>query len=392
MSSNREFAKIAPLLWMRAGSRGRRIDDLSSGWDVADIYGVLADLDQTEKFLKAVAEQGEDVAMVFVVTDEDRLFQSVVRELPDHVEAVRLYEAYLRNFEIESGQEHAVKFRLQAPTSATRSSRSSRTSTEPRSRWHRDDEVSSFSLTATTGAGKTVMAAAAIEALFYGSAEFDVEADPGAVVIWFSDDPALNLQTRDRLMEASEEFVSSDLVVIEPPFSKPKLEPGKVYFLNTGKLGKNSLLTRGHVAEASDDQIAGLQATPDMQGWTIWETISNTIDDDDLTVYLILDEAHRGFNPAKVADKPTLVRRLINGHAGYRPIPVVWGISATIERFDAAMKAADASEEPARVRPRAGQPLARAGVRPGQGHDRADDPRRSGSVRHHVRAARSASD
>lgn len=104
VSSNREFAKVAPLLWMRAGSRGRRVDDLSSGWDVADVYGVLADLDHTEKFLKAVAEQGEDVGLVFVVTDEDRLFQSVVRELPDHVEAVRLYEAYLRNFEIESGR------------------------------------------------------------------------------------------------------------------------------------------------------------------------------------------------------------------------------------------------------------------------------------------------
>lgn len=104
VSSNRAFAKIAPLLWMRAGSRGRRIDDLSSGWDVADVYGVLADLDQTEKFLTAVAQKGEDVAIVFVVTDEDRLFQSVVRELPDHVEAVRLYEAYLRNFEIESGR------------------------------------------------------------------------------------------------------------------------------------------------------------------------------------------------------------------------------------------------------------------------------------------------
>ena len=210
--------------------------------------------------------------------------------------------------------------------------------------FHRDGDVSSFSLTATTGAGKTVMAAAAIEALFYGSAEFDVEADQGAVVIWFSDDPALNLQTRDRLMEASESFNVSDLVVIEPPFSKPKLEPGKVYFLNTGKLGKNSLLTRGHSDDVDDDQISGLQSTPDMQGYTIWETVSNTIEDEELTVYLILDEAHRGFNPAKVADKPTLVRRLINGHDGYRPIPIVWGISATIERFDAAMKAADASQ------------------------------------------------
>ena len=60
VSSNREFAKVAPLLWMRAGSRGRRIDDISAGWDVADSYGVLADLDQTEPFLKAVAEGGDD--------------------------------------------------------------------------------------------------------------------------------------------------------------------------------------------------------------------------------------------------------------------------------------------------------------------------------------------
>jgi hypothetical protein len=46
VASHREFPKIAPLLWMRAGSRGRRIDDISGGWDVADTYGVLADLDK----------------------------------------------------------------------------------------------------------------------------------------------------------------------------------------------------------------------------------------------------------------------------------------------------------------------------------------------------------
>jgi hypothetical protein len=53
-------------------------------------------------------------------------------------------------------------------------------------------EISSFSLTATTGAGKTVMAAAAIEALFWGNDAFNFEPDPGAVVLWFSDDPSLN--------------------------------------------------------------------------------------------------------------------------------------------------------------------------------------------------------
>lgn len=101
VSSNREFAKIAPLLWLRAGSRGRRIDDVSSGWDMTEAYGVLADLNRTEDFLRAVASN-ETVSLVYIVTDEDRLFEAVVRELPEHVEPVRLYEAYLRNFEIET--------------------------------------------------------------------------------------------------------------------------------------------------------------------------------------------------------------------------------------------------------------------------------------------------
>ena len=67
--------------------------------------------------------------------------------------------------------------------------------------WRRKSRKSAFSLTAVTGAGKTVMAAAAFEALFHGDDEFDFDADPGAVVIWFSDDPSLNEQTRFRLMD-----------------------------------------------------------------------------------------------------------------------------------------------------------------------------------------------
>ena len=47
-----------------------------------------------------------------------------------------------------------------------------------RKRWHEDGEKHAFSLTATTGAGKTVMAAAAFEALFHGDENSDFEADP----------------------------------------------------------------------------------------------------------------------------------------------------------------------------------------------------------------------
>lgn len=103
VASNREFLKIAPLLWIRAGSQGRRIDDISKGWDVADTYGVIADFDHAEKFVRALADE-PDAALAFVVTDEDWLFESMCRELPEHVEPVRLYAAYLRNFELESGR------------------------------------------------------------------------------------------------------------------------------------------------------------------------------------------------------------------------------------------------------------------------------------------------
>ena len=101
VASHRDFPKVAPLLWLRAGSTGRRIDSLDAGWAVADTYGVLADLDKSDAFISAVAA-APDVRVVFVITDEDRLFEVIVRELPDHVEPVRMYEAYLRNFELES--------------------------------------------------------------------------------------------------------------------------------------------------------------------------------------------------------------------------------------------------------------------------------------------------
>lgn len=100
VASHRDFPKVAPLLWLRAGSTGRRIDSLDAGWDVADTYGVLADLDKSDEFVTAVVA-APGVRVAFVITDEDRLFEAIVRDLPDHVEPVRMYDAYLRNFELE---------------------------------------------------------------------------------------------------------------------------------------------------------------------------------------------------------------------------------------------------------------------------------------------------
>ena len=209
-------------------------------------------------------------------------------------------------------------------------------------RWHEDDDKHAFSLTATTGAGKTVMAAAVFEALFFGDDDYDFEPDPGAVVIWFSDDPSLNEQSRFRLMEASDKLTVSDLLSVGNKFSRETFEAGKVYFLNTQKLSKNSLLVRGHDTDDPDVETDDRQMRimPDLRSHTIWDTIQNTVEDPDLTLYLVLDEAHRGMKEGGRTSgdsKPTIVKQLINGNGSVPGIPVVWGISATVDRFNEAM-------------------------------------------------------
>lgn len=101
---NLAFQRIAPLLWLRAGARGRRIDTLpEQGWAVADTYGLLTDLDRAAEFCAAV-EGTQGLKIAYVVTDDDRRFQSVARRLPAEVEPIRLYEAYLSNFRFSMGR------------------------------------------------------------------------------------------------------------------------------------------------------------------------------------------------------------------------------------------------------------------------------------------------
>lgn len=206
---------------------------------------------------------------------------------------------------------------------------------QARDMYHRYGSLSQFSLTATTGAGKTVMAAAVIEAIFFGNDEFDFEPDPGAVVLWFSDDPSLNEQSRARLQEAASEL-DSRLRVIGTTFSEPSLRPGHVYFLNTQKLSKNSRLVRGEPTPAPG-QARLFEPRPDEMQSSIYDVITNTVENKDLTLYFVLDEAHRGMGTTS-KDRLTIVQRLINGHGAVPPMPVVFGISATVERFETVMK------------------------------------------------------
>jgi adenine-specific DNA-methyltransferase len=104
VSHNRAFERIAPLLWMRAGSEGKRIQKLPAlGWEVADTYGLLTELDAAAAFAKAVKKKS-GIRVAFIVTDDERRFQNIIRSLPDTVEPVRLYESYLTNFRFSMGR------------------------------------------------------------------------------------------------------------------------------------------------------------------------------------------------------------------------------------------------------------------------------------------------
>ncbi|MEX0574077.1 site-specific DNA-methyltransferase, partial [Enterobacter cloacae subsp. cloacae] len=104
VSYNLAYARIAPLLWLRAGARGKRIDTLpAEGWVVTDAYGLLSAVDQATPFIDAISDASE-VRVAFIVTDDDRHFQAITRRLPKGVEPVRLYESYLTNFSFTSGE------------------------------------------------------------------------------------------------------------------------------------------------------------------------------------------------------------------------------------------------------------------------------------------------
>jgi adenine-specific DNA-methyltransferase len=104
VNHNMAFARVAPLLWLRAGSRGKRIDKLPvEGWAVVNAYGLLKDVDVATPFIKAV-RKAKDLRVAYIVTDDDRRFQAIARRLPEGVEPVRLYESYLTNFSFANGE------------------------------------------------------------------------------------------------------------------------------------------------------------------------------------------------------------------------------------------------------------------------------------------------
>lgn len=99
------FEEIAPLLWLRAGARGRVIEHEESGYAVSDSYAVLFDFAAVGAFIKAL-KGNPKVACAFVITDDTARFAGVKAQLPG-LDVVRLYENYLQSFKIAA--EDAVR-------------------------------------------------------------------------------------------------------------------------------------------------------------------------------------------------------------------------------------------------------------------------------------------
>jgi adenine-specific DNA-methyltransferase len=98
------FAAIAPLLWMRAGSEGARIEAPNETFALAATYGVLFNLDAAAGFVQAAAK-AEQLRVAYIVTDDEKQYQIIADALPERVETVRLYEAYLRTFQVSGGED-----------------------------------------------------------------------------------------------------------------------------------------------------------------------------------------------------------------------------------------------------------------------------------------------
>ena len=186
--------------------------------------------------------------------------------------------------------------------------------------YHRTHAPQVVSFTAPTGAGKTIIMSALIESILYGDDSYAEQ--PNAIIVWLSDSPQLNEQSKLKIDSKADKIrLSQCVTVTEDSFDKETFEDGHIYFLNTQKLSVTSRLTKNG----------------DNRSYTIWETLANTVRDKSDRLYFIIDEAHRGMQGREASKATTIMQKFIKGsdEDHIPPMPVVIGMSATTQRFNA---------------------------------------------------------
>ena len=183
-----------------------------------------------------------------------------------------------------------------------------------------------IAFSAPTGSGKTIMMTALFEAILDQPDDelawpLDWEPQPDAVILWVSDMPELNEQTKLKIESKSNKvYRVNQLITIDAHFDAPRLDGGRIYFINTQKLAVNQPLTnRG-----------------DGRQHLIWETLTNTALAIPDRFYVVIDEAHRGMTAGRGAQAAqTLMQRFVLGYpeVGLVKMPLVIGVSATPKRF-----------------------------------------------------------
>lgn len=186
--------------------------------------------------------------------------------------------------------------------------------------YHRTHAPQVVSFTAPTGAGKTIIMASLIESILFGDENY--EEQQNSIIIWLSDSPQLNEQSKIKIATKADKIRLGQCVTVsEDSFDKELFDDGHVYFLNTQKLSKTSNLTKNG----------------DGRTYTIWQTIENTVREKSDHLYFIIDEAHRGMQGREAGKATTIMQKFLKGSDEDRipPMPVVIGMSATTQRFNA---------------------------------------------------------